>query len=310
MGAKIVVVDDDPATLAIVETTLAAAGHQAVATSDPHKTMMLVVRERADVIVLDLLMSGLSGWEVLDMLRRDPVTQDIPVILLSGVGDTATRIRGLRAGANDFVVKPFDPDELVVRIGALLARRVQTSASLQGQLAAHPVPELVETLEREGKTGELEIFGPDGRGRIVFAAGQIVGAEALPLTGREALFALLEQTTGSFTFRVQARVEEAEGSRFSVSPRQAVIESVWIGDELARRRPYLPADGDPLSATGHAPGEPSEALAGLPLASVLGTISEAGDPTLGDLLARRIAAPNRVRLAVAWLIEAGAVVGG
>lgn len=306
MKAKILVVDDDPDILALVETALAQAGHEPVATSDPHKALMLAVRERADAIVLDLLMTGLSGWEVLELLRHDPVTQEIPVVLLSAVGDTATRIRGLRAGANDFVVKPFHPDELVARLEGVVARSARASASLQGVLESHPVADVVQTLEHGGKSGELEILGPEGPGRLQLVGGLVVAAEVSSLRDQEALLALLEREEGSFFFHARPESDELGGPGPCLSPHRAVLEAAWTADELAHRRHLLPEHGETLVPTGKPPGEPPPALSGLPIDEVLAAVGENG-VTVSSLLSRWLAAPNRVRLTLAWLIESGAV---
>lgn len=304
--ARILVVDDDPDILALVESTLESSGHQPVATSDPRKALMLAVRERADAIVLDLVMAELSGWDVLELLRRDPVTHDLPVVLLSVVGDTATRIRGLRAGANDFVVKPFDPDELVVRLEGLLVRRGQASVSLQGVLESHPVADVVQTLEHGGKTGELQILGPEGPGRVELVGGLVVAAEVSSLRDHEALLALLERKAGSFYFHARSSDDGAPPAQPGLSPHRAVLEAAWTADELARRRHLLPTDGETVAATGQPPGKPPAALTGLPVADVLAALAPRG-ATLDALLDRWLAAPNRVRLTLAWLIETGAV---
>lgn len=124
MSAHILVVDDEPDISALVAYHLARESYRVRTASSGPEAIRAAEVERPDLIVLDLMLPGMSGLAVLEELRRRPETQEIPVILLTARKEEQDRIAGLRLGADDYVSKPFSPQELILRVGAVL-RRVQ-----------------------------------------------------------------------------------------------------------------------------------------------------------------------------------------
>lgn len=153
--AKVLVADDNPLTLRAVQLSLQLAGFEVVATDDPGVVVSLAEREGVDAAVLDVLMPALSGFDVLRQMRENPSTAEIPVVFLSGLGEGEDRIRGLREGAEDYLVKPFEPEELALRLERLIGRRAARSeAEPDGAATAANVTVDVERLEayvREGR---------------------------------------------------------------------------------------------------------------------------------------------------------------
>jgi two-component system phosphate regulon response regulator PhoB len=123
-NAHILVVDDEPDISALVAYHLARESYRVRTASSGPEAIRAAELERPDLIVLDLMLPGMSGLQVLEELRRRPETQEIPVILLTARREEQDRIEGLRLGADDYVAKPFSPQELILRVGAVL-RRVQ-----------------------------------------------------------------------------------------------------------------------------------------------------------------------------------------
>jgi DNA-binding response OmpR family regulator len=119
--SQILVVDDDSDILRILTATLEWAGHSVRATLDPDEVQPLLAGQRFDLMILDVMMPRRSGWEILEELRSEPRTPRLPVVMLSAIGDAANRVRGLRLGADDFLAKPFNPEELIARIEGLLS---------------------------------------------------------------------------------------------------------------------------------------------------------------------------------------------
>ncbi|MEX0843110.1 MAG: response regulator transcription factor [Gemmatimonadota bacterium] len=122
MGARILVVDDEPDISALVAYHLARESYVVRTANTGAEALEALERERPDLIVLDLMLPGMSGLEVLQALRERPETSEVPVILLTARKEEADRIEGLRLGADDYVAKPFSPQELVLRVGAILRR--------------------------------------------------------------------------------------------------------------------------------------------------------------------------------------------
>ncbi len=112
----ILVADDDADSRTAIAAVLSAEGYHIISAESGEAALELAVSLRPDVILLDVLMPGLSGYEVCARLREHRVLRDVPIVIVSGLGDTASRLRGLEAGADDFITKPFDALELRARV--------------------------------------------------------------------------------------------------------------------------------------------------------------------------------------------------
>ncbi len=132
---RVLVVDDDPQTLKYVRDTLAAPGYSTLSTVDPQEVPRLLETHRPHLVLLDLVMPGMDGIELMECT---PELADLPVIFISGYGRDETVARALEAGAADYIVKPFSPTELLARIQAALRRRNGLSDSfVLGDLTVH-----------------------------------------------------------------------------------------------------------------------------------------------------------------------------
>jgi phosphate regulon transcriptional regulator PhoB len=118
----ILVVEDDEDIQELLTYNLKAAGYGVVSSKDGYEALDAARKRLPDLILLDLMMPGISGFDVCRELRRDERTARIPVIMLTARGDEVDRIVGLELGADDYVVKPFSPRELLLRIKAVLKR--------------------------------------------------------------------------------------------------------------------------------------------------------------------------------------------
>ena len=116
---KILVVDDEKKIVDIVKAYLEREGYQVAAAYDGESALNLIAREIPDMVILDLMLPGVSGWDVCRRLRGQ---SDVPIIMLTARDEVSDRIVGLELGADDYVPKPFDPKELVSRVRALFRR--------------------------------------------------------------------------------------------------------------------------------------------------------------------------------------------
>jgi len=126
VSAKILVVDDEARIVKLVRSYLEQAGYVVVEASDGQTALIQARRERPDLIVLDLGLPGIDGFEVARILRREG---DTPIIMLTARIEDTDRIVGLELGADDYVTKPFNPRELVARVRAVLRRTSGTPPS-------------------------------------------------------------------------------------------------------------------------------------------------------------------------------------
>ncbi len=125
--ARILVVEDERDIAALVAYHLTKEGYRVRTAEGGHEALEAAAAERPDLMLLDLMLPGYSGFDVLSELRRQPALREIPVIVLTARREETDRVKGLELGADDYLTKPFSPRELVLRVAAVL-RRSQSPA--------------------------------------------------------------------------------------------------------------------------------------------------------------------------------------
>ena len=136
---RILVVDDEPDITALVAYHLAKAGYRVITAVNGRDALRAAREERPDLVVLDLMLPGVSGYDVLAELRRREETKDLGIILLTARKDEPDRIKGLSLGADDYLPKPFSPQELVLRVSAVLRRLAAPAVAAGGLVTAGPI---------------------------------------------------------------------------------------------------------------------------------------------------------------------------
>jgi two-component system phosphate regulon response regulator PhoB len=153
--ARLLVVDDEPDILSILVYQLSKEGFRVSTAVNGQSAIATAAEERPDLVILDLMLPGIDGYEVLKRLRQNEATESIPVILLTARREEEERLRGFEYGADDYVTKPFSPQELVFRVRALLRRTYSEPVTPSRRLKVGPVE-----LERDAHrayTGGQEI---------------------------------------------------------------------------------------------------------------------------------------------------------
>src|SRR5437867_6055636 len=115
VGAKILVVDDTPQNVRLLEAVLTARGYAVVSAASGAEAIETIAKEAPDLVLLDVQMPGMNGYEVVKRLRADPATEFLPVVMVTSSGDEE-RLTALESGADDFVPKPFNQSELPARV--------------------------------------------------------------------------------------------------------------------------------------------------------------------------------------------------
>lgn len=207
MKPKILVVDDEPDALEVLGFKLKEAGYAPIFAKDGARAIAVARDDRPALIVLDLMLPEVDGLEVCKILRRDPGTAMIPILMLTAKTSEMDRVLGLELGADDYVTKPFSPRELVLRIKKLLARI---------KSADEPVGRL--------RFGELAIDGP--RHQVT------IGGAAVVLTATE--FKLLELLA-----RRRGRVQTRERLLQDVWGYENPIDSRTVDTHMRRLREKL-----------------------------------------------------------------------
>lgn len=147
---RILVIDDDPAISELVSFNLEMAGYDVNQAEDGIKGQALAVQLQPDLIMLDLMLPKVDGFTVCQRLRRDERTGDIPVLMLTALDQTQDKVEGFNAGADDYLTKPFEIEEMLARVRALLRRRGVFPQTKYGEILHYGpltlVPERFEAL--------------------------------------------------------------------------------------------------------------------------------------------------------------------
>jgi DNA-binding response OmpR family regulator len=126
---RVVVVDDEPSVGAAVRDLLGPEGIQVDAATDPEAALPELLRSVPDLVILDVSMPGMSGWELCALLRRQSATRDVPVLFLTGRREVRDRITAMQVGGSDYLAKPFGADELRSKVRSLLTNRSTKEAT-------------------------------------------------------------------------------------------------------------------------------------------------------------------------------------
>lgn len=206
---KVLLVDDDWKLRNLLRIYLSKEGFDTVEASDGHEAMTKVHNLSFDLVILDVMMPNMDGWEVCRSIRQ---TQSVPILMLTALGETKEKVQGLEIGADDYLTKPFDPDELIARIHALI-RRASSVSTKQATDNVLNFPAL--TIDRDGR-------------RV------LVHEQPIELTHKEFdLFAALAQNSGRVLSREQL-IEQIWGYDFEGDARVVDIHIKNIREKLKR----------------------------------------------------------------------------
>ena len=171
----ILIVDDQPQNLRLLEAVLEPRGYRTVAAESGEAALEVLSREQADLVLLDILMPGMDGYEVCRRIRENPATAFLPVVMITA-SDTAQKLRATEAGADDFVAKPFDQGELLARVKSLVRiksyhdtiRRQSDELAVWNRELSERVQSQVALLERASR---LRRFLPPQMAELVLDSG-------------------------------------------------------------------------------------------------------------------------------------------
>ena len=183
MTARILVVDDIPANVKLLEARLLAEYFDVMTAADGYTALAICERNQVDLILLDIMMPGIDGFEVCERLKANPKTAHIPVVMVTALDQPTDRVRGLKAGADDFLTKPVNDLQLISRVKSLLRLKTLSDELRMRADTAHSIG--IDDLTRAGEaapTRPLSILLVDGRAnsqeRIVKALKPV--ADVLP----------------------------------------------------------------------------------------------------------------------------------
>lgn len=229
---RILVVDDEPAVVELMRYNLSKAHFEVITAADGHQALAQAYQTQPDLILLDLMLPGLDGFDVCRELRR---TSNIPIIMLTARGEEIDRIVGLELGADDYICKPFSIRELIARVKAVL-RRVQHGEFSKGDELKGPAGLRLNFECREATIGDIDL----GLTRLEFDLLYILLLNAERVLTRDRLLGEVwgydfvgdTRAVDSAIKRLRARLRQAD-------PRADCIEAVrGLGYKFRRESRY------------------------------------------------------------------------
>lgn len=233
---SILVVDSDPEQAIILELNLASNGFNVEVCSNTRAGMQALMGKRVDLVVTDVDLKPIDGFEFVSRLRADERFKDVPVIFYTSRSDQKDVARGFELGAADYVVKPSSVDVLVANIqrGLQSAAPIAEQAGVggvAGSLSEMDLPDLVQVLSQGRKTCALRIQSPTGNGEIHFLEGRLVDVIYKDQEGEEAFYDMLHITDGRFAVDAEFRPER---ETIKLSAESLLLEGMRRLDEANR----------------------------------------------------------------------------
>lgn len=226
MGRRILYLDSDPGMRKMISKVLTEEGYEVSAVSHAKEAVNELREKNIDLIITDVLLPEIDGFQFYQIVKRHPKTSAIPFVFLTSKSDEEDKLKGLKMGADDYLVKPIKPRELVAKIEMIIRRadKVKGSiegATLAGNLQDQGVAELVQFIDLSNQTGSLNIETPKGTGKIFFERGKLYAASFGGKRGQEAVWELLGAKEGTFRFQ---KLHEADlGEREIFADNYAII---------------------------------------------------------------------------------------
>ena len=206
---KILIVDDNPHVLKLLRISLEKAGYEVHTAENGDQGLEITQKVKPDLIVSDVMMPETDGIEFCWMVRENSEIPMVPFIFLTSLSDKEMEIRGFRAGADEYLVKPVDRNVLLDKVRTLLnrAKRVKSMddeeapqmKGFEGNLADLSLAEVVQLLNLNKRSGTLEVMG-EKSGKIIFDSGNITFAQIEDIEAEEAINKMVMYREGIFKF--------------------------------------------------------------------------------------------------------------
>ena len=286
-GKRLLVVDDNRLVLEVVADFFRPHGWEVERAEDGALALRTLDSFVPDAIVADILMPNLDGWGLYDAVRARPDLEEVPYVFLTVDADLPKRLRALHQGADDFIAKPFEVEELHARVERLIERRSRRAAAAEGRSALLAgsvehlaMSDLLQILALNGKDGTVALEQNGSRGTVEFVGGSIVHAACERARGVKALYRMLGWPNAAF--RVLAREGHVSDRTIDGPASNVIMDGLVSLDEWGRWSAALPPPGASLSfapdAKSRVEGQPvtpaefevlSRAKAGATVAAVL-----------------------------------------
>ncbi len=243
---RILIADDDQKVLTLLTASLRKSDFVIFQALDGEIALEIAKKEKPDLILADVTMPKMDGYELCKSIREDAVTEHIPFVFLTAKGELNDRITGLNLGADDYISKPFHISEVIARIKSILQRTTLTykevkdegkESDLKGDLEHMQLPEILQTLTMTQRTGGLRIVNQEKTAGIYFEAGNIVHAFLGEHPSGEALNRILSWEEGRFEFISD---DQPESKTITKSLTSLLMGGFEKRDEFLRYKDMIP----------------------------------------------------------------------
>ncbi len=276
-GYRILIIDDSDDVHQVVGAYLKYSGYEVLHAANGIEGVNLTRKELPDLVLLDIQMPGMDGFRVLAEIKNDPRLTEIPVLFLSSLNRPNLKVKGLQMGADDYIVKPFDRAELMVRVTIALRRGERfrrLERTFSGVLGAVSVEELLQTMDLGGKTGRIDL--PDIESCIEVSNRHIISARWKNRTGEEALYRIFLNEEGRFSIDFDFEVTPVDAPVGKI--QEILMDAVVLLDELASGLPAGLTMGTRVSP-GESPAgdwwrEPPDAVWPMTVSSLLAEMND------------------------------------
>jgi CheY-like chemotaxis protein len=236
---RILIADDDAKLLALLTSSLKKSGFETTEALDGEAALEQVKHKKPDLILADITMPKIDGFELCKLIRENPETADIPFIFLTAKGELNDRVKGLNLGADDYISKPFHISEVTARIKSILQRSAiaasgsehEVETDLKGNLQQMSLAEILQTLGMARKSGGLKIVNRSLVGKIYFDSGDIVQASLGKYKSEEAVYRILAWDEGYFEFDSNDKTDKAA---ISTNTNSLLMEGFRQRDEYIK----------------------------------------------------------------------------
>lgn len=245
---RLLIVDDDRLVLRIIRDFFVPHGYEVDEALDGAQALALLDRTIPDIILADVLMPNLDGWELFEQVRGRTTMAQVPFVFLTTERDLPQRLRGFHLGADDYITKPFDVEELHARVERILQRQEELAAAvfgagtlLTGAVRHMPLSDLLQILSLNGKDGTVVLKQGAESGVIAFAGGHILHAACGAVSGPKALYRMLGWVGA--TFRVLPPGRENHPLSVDGPTTSVLMDGLVSLDEWNRWHAMLPDAG-------------------------------------------------------------------
>jgi len=212
---KILAVDDEEDILELIQYNLTKEGYQVIPVTSGEEALKKARHQVPDLILLDLMLPGLDGFEVCKAIKNNPLTQHIPIVMVTAKGEESDIITGLELGADDYITKPFSPKVLIARVRAVLRRKGRQTVDTETPLAIH----------------ELVIH--PGRHEVS------VAGEKIDLTFTEFKILHFLSSKAGWVFTRYQIVDAVRGMNYAVTERSVDVQIVSLRRKLGQYGDYI-----------------------------------------------------------------------